>query len=157
VRTFCEGAQKEFELSASEQADIKTGLESLPERYRFEVPKVAYEPMKMPTCPTGLRGRMAVFEVLEMSSELEKIILNDPIESKLWATARAEGMITMREDAMVKAFSKLVPFSEVNTLSTVMLESADDILEPAVETPSDGQKRTQSAGAEVDATDDTSV
>ena len=30
-------------------------------------------------------------------------------------------MLTMQEDALVKAFSKLVPFSEVNTLSRLLI------------------------------------
>ena len=34
-------------------------------------------------------------------------------------------MLTMQEDAMLKAFDKLVPYSEVATLST-LLQSEDD-------------------------------
>ena len=30
-------------------------------------------------------------------------------------------MLTMQEDAMVKAFQKTIPFSEVNTLSSLLL------------------------------------
>ena len=41
----------------------------------------------------------------------------------------------MREDAIIKAFDKRTPFSEVNTLSSLML-AGDDILEaPAKPTP----------------------
>jgi type II secretory ATPase GspE/PulE/Tfp pilus assembly ATPase PilB-like protein len=56
---------------------------------------------------------MAVFEVLEMSSEIEKIVLDNPVDSRIWAAARAQGMLTMQEDAMLKAFDKRIPFSEV--------------------------------------------
>ena len=82
--------------------------------------------MRTPTSPTGLRGRMAVFEVLEMSSAIEKIVLENPVDSHLWAAARSEGMLTMQEDAMMKAFQKQIPFSEVNTLSTLLLSGDEE-------------------------------
>lgn len=126
VRTFCPGAESEVEMSASVRKQIEDQLSTLPEKYRFDIPKTVYEPVRTPTCPTGLRGRMAVFEVLEMSAPIERIILDNPVESKLWAAARAQGMMTMREDAMLKAFNKQVPFSEVNNLSTLMLDVAEE-------------------------------
>lgn len=131
VRTFCPGAEKEVELSESARRDIAADLESLPDQYRFPIPTHAYEAVKTPTCPTGLRGRMAVFEVLEMNSDIERIILESAVESKIWAKARAQGMLTMREDAMLKALDKRIPFSEVNTLRPLMLASDEERVDVA--------------------------
>ncbi len=125
VRTFCPGAEKEVELSASVQEEIRTNLATLPEQYRFPVPNHAFEAVKTPTCPTGMRGRMAVFEVLEMNQEIERIVLTSPVESKLWAKARTQGMLTMREDAIIKALDKKVPFSEINSLRPINLSEED--------------------------------
>ncbi|HTR18700.1 MAG TPA: GspE/PulE family protein [Candidatus Paceibacterota bacterium] len=127
VRTFSEGAEKEVELSPSEIAAIEDDLKLLPEKYRFPVQKKAWEPQKTATSPTGLRGRMAVFEVMEMTPVIERIVLDHPVETKLWAAARAQGMLTMREDAIMKAFAKKIPFSEVNNLSTIMLSEDEDL------------------------------
>ena len=126
VRTLCPGSGKSIEMSASERKDIEQQLTSLPEKYRFDIQKSVYEPEKTATCPTGMRGRMAVFEVLEMSSEIERIILDNPVDSRLWAAARSQGMLTMREDAVVKAFNKVIPFSEVNTLSSLLLSGDEE-------------------------------
>src|SRR3989338_200128 len=122
VRTFGgPDAVGEVPLGASQRKGIETQLESLPAKYRFQIQDTVYEAKRTATCPTGLRGRMAVFEVLEMSSSIEKIVLDNPVDSKLWAAARREGMLTMQEDAMIKAFDKQVPFSEVSGLSTLLL------------------------------------
>ncbi len=121
VRTFCPDGAQEFPIGVSERKHIETQLSSLPAKYRFKIPDVAYEPVRTPTCPTGLRGRMAVFEILGMSTGIEKIVLESPVDSHIWAAARAQGMLTMQEDAMIKAFAKRIPFSEVNTLSTLLL------------------------------------
>ncbi|MDZ4227003.1 MAG: GspE/PulE family protein, partial [Patescibacteria group bacterium] len=55
VSTFCPGAEKEVELSASVRTAIEKQLASLPEKYRFEIPSVAYEAVRTPTCPTGTK------------------------------------------------------------------------------------------------------
>jgi type IV pilus assembly protein PilB len=126
VRTFCPGAEAERALTESERKDIETDLASLPKNHRFPVPTHAFEAQKTPTCPTGMRGRMAVFEVLEMNAQLERIVLENPVESKLWAQARSQGMLTMREDAILKAVNKKVPFSEIQGLRPLMLDIEDE-------------------------------
>lgn len=125
VRTLCDSTGKEVPLSPSERKDIEEQLSTLPEKYRFDVPKSVFEPVRTPTCPTGMRGRMAVFEVMEMSPEIEKVILENPVESKIWAAARKDGMLTMREDAMLKAFAQQIPFSEVNALAGISSDDAE--------------------------------
>lgn len=121
VRTFCEGAAQPTPLTPSSRLSIEQEMMSLPEQYRFPMPDTVYEAARTPSCPTGMRGRMAVFEVLEMNAEIEQIVLKNPIESKLWQVARSNGMMTMREDAIIKAIDKKVPFSEINNLSSLML------------------------------------
>lgn len=121
VRKFCDGAAQETPITPSAKSLIQSEMASLPEQYHFPVKDVVYEAVRTPTCPTGMHGRLAVFEVLEMSPKLEKVVLENPVESKLWEVARAEGMLTMREDAIQKVFEKKVPFSEINSLSSLML------------------------------------
>ncbi|MDO8561730.1 MAG: GspE/PulE family protein [bacterium] len=129
VRTLCPEGAEEIPITPSDRKSIETQMATLPKKYHFDIPNVAYEAKRMPTCPTGLRGRMAAFEVMEMSSEIEKIILDNPVESRLWTAARSQGMLTMREDALIKAFDKQIPFTEVNTLSTLLLAGDEDEVE----------------------------
>ena len=133
VRTLADGNGKEVEISASIKKYIESQFSSLPEKYRFEIAKTAWEPEPTPTSPTGLRGRMAVFEVLEMSSEVERIILESPVESRLWAAARAQGMLTMQEDALMKAFAKHIPFSEVSSVSRLMSGDEEETVKEGVD------------------------
>lgn len=143
VRTFAEGGGAEVELSSSARTKIEAQMSTLPEQYRFPVPGTVWEPSRTETSPTGLRGRMAVFEILEMSPEVEKIVLEDPVDSKLWAVARSQGMLTMQEDAMMKAFAKKVPFSEAEALSAINIEN--DPEEPQKpQTPQSGSELVES-------------
>jgi type II secretory ATPase GspE/PulE/Tfp pilus assembly ATPase PilB-like protein len=51
-----------------------------------------------------------------MDKELEHVVLTTPVEEKVYEAARAKGLITMREDAILKALAGEIPFEEVNTL-----------------------------------------
>jgi len=147
LRTFCEDGAKEIPIGASERKRIEDRLSSLPEQHRFKIPDHAYEPTRTPTCPTGLKGRMAVFEVLEMSPSIEQIILENPVDSRIWKAAREQGMLTMQEDGMLKAFEKHVPLSEVNTLSTLLLAEEDE--KPETEVESTAEPETVAAAGDV--------
>ena len=126
VRTLTPNTGTEVPLSLSNRTNIETQQESLPIQYRFPIPQNVYEPESTPASPTGMHGRMAVFEVLEMSAEIERIVLDSPVDSKIWSIARGQGMLTMQEDAMIKAFQKHIPFSEVSTLSSLVLNTEEE-------------------------------
>jgi len=61
----------------------------------------------------GTKGRIAIFEILSMSRELEKIIVEGPTESKLIAESQRQGMITMKQDGFLKVLQGYVSFEEV--------------------------------------------
>jgi type II secretory ATPase GspE/PulE/Tfp pilus assembly ATPase PilB-like protein len=75
-----------------------------------------YEPQATEDCPTGLSGRTAVFELLEINDELERVVLDGADEAEITDAARQNGMLTMKEDALLKAFDGTVPFEEVGKL-----------------------------------------
>ncbi len=125
VSTLCPGTGEAKELSASDKKSIEEQLATLPAAHRFPIPKTVYEAQRTATCPSGIRGRMAVFEVMEMTPSIEKRILEGNVDSGLWEAARAQGMLTMREDAILKSTQQLIPFSQVNTLSSMMIEATE--------------------------------
>jgi type II secretory ATPase GspE/PulE/Tfp pilus assembly ATPase PilB-like protein len=55
-------------------------------------------------------------EVMEMNKEIEQIILRNGSEIELAKAARASGVLSMKEDAIIKAFKRMIPFEEVGTL-----------------------------------------
>jgi type II secretory ATPase GspE/PulE/Tfp pilus assembly ATPase PilB-like protein len=61
-----------------------------------------------------------------MNKKLEEVILKNPIEEKVYAEARSQGMFTMREDAIMKALQGEIPFEEVNTLGGELFPEVDE-------------------------------
>lgn len=61
----------------------------------------------------GVVGRLALFEIFEMTTELERIISEGPTEHKILEEANRQGMITLRQDGVLKSLKGLVSVEEV--------------------------------------------
>jgi len=118
VRKLCPGAGEAVPVSDSIRKLLEEEFADLPESAKKDIPefKHIYHAKPTPDCPNGTRGRLAVFEFLEMDADLEQVVLKNPVEESVYAAARAKGMYTMREDAIMKALAGEIPFEEVNTL-----------------------------------------
>jgi len=118
VSMLCPGSGKPIPVDGSIKVMIDKQFADLPAQYRSEIPfaDTVYEPTPTSECPKGVRGRMAVMEVFKMDKDIESVILKNPTELEISKVLRSKGMITMREDALIKAFQKVIPFEEVNKL-----------------------------------------
>ncbi|MES3030893.1 MAG: ATPase, T2SS/T4P/T4SS family [Patescibacteria group bacterium] len=118
VGKFPEGGGKPIPVDGSIKMMIDKQFADLPERYKKDIPfsDTVYGITPTPDCPRGTRGRIAVFEVFTMDKEIESAILTSPTELEISKILRQKGMLTMKEDAMLKAFKKVIPFEEVNKL-----------------------------------------
>jgi type IV pilus assembly protein PilB len=62
---------------------------------------------------SGFSGRMAVFESLEVTKSLSEIILGSPSELKIGIEAKRQGIITMKQDGIIKALQGTTTIEEV--------------------------------------------
>jgi type IV pilus assembly protein PilB len=61
----------------------------------------------------GTKGRIAAFETLFMTPGLEAVIVDRPTESAILKEAQRQGMITMRQDGIIKALKGIVGLDDV--------------------------------------------
>jgi type IV pilus assembly protein PilB len=74
----------------------------------------AYEPVGCGRCTqSGYRGRIGLFSVMEMSNELKELTVDGASEAVLTATAREQGMLTLREDGLLKVRAGITSVAEV--------------------------------------------
>jgi type IV pilus assembly protein PilB len=97
-------------------------LSGLPEQVKKDVniPDViyVYKPKGCPKCNMkGEKGRLGIFEVLKMTPELEKIIIEEPTEQRISDEAKRQGMISMRQDGVIKAVRGDISIEEVFRVS----------------------------------------
>jgi type IV pilus assembly protein PilB len=82
----------------------------------FEVPRgiSAFEPGGCVQCAqSGYKGRTGVYEVMAMSDELGRLILDGGRYDELLAAARAQGMRTLREAGLAKVAQGITSVAEV--------------------------------------------
>ena len=118
VPTLCQDSKEAVPIDAAIKVMVDKEMENIPSQIRqtINVPGAIYRAKRSATCPGGTRGRVAVFEVMPMTRELEKVILTNPSDAEISRVARDNGLVTMREDALLKAFEGIVPFEEVSKL-----------------------------------------
>jgi type II secretory ATPase GspE/PulE/Tfp pilus assembly ATPase PilB-like protein len=63
---------------------------------------------------TGYRGRTGIFELLVMSESIRKLLRSHASAGEIKTQAIAEGMVTMKQDGMLKAKEGITTLSEVS-------------------------------------------
>lgn len=118
VRTICPESKEPIPVEGAIKMMIDKEFESLPTEFKKEIqiPSEVYHAKPVPTCSSGTKGRVGVFEMFAVDREIQSIILNSPTENDIFKLARSRGMLTMKEDAFLKAFAGIIPFEEVNRL-----------------------------------------
>lgn len=118
VPKICVDSKEEVPLDGGLRVMVEKQFEDMPVDFRekIQIPDKTYRGVKSPSCPSGVKGRLGVFEVIKTSPELEHVILTNPVEEEIYKLERGKGFISMKEDAMLKAFKGLLPFEEVSKL-----------------------------------------
>ncbi len=118
ARKSCPNAVQEVPMEESTREYITNQFKDMPPEYMAKLPigDKMMQTTSAPDCPGGTKGRIAVFEMFNIDKELQRLILEKPNEQDLYAHLRSKGMITMREDAILKSLRGEIPFQDVYTL-----------------------------------------
>jgi type IV pilus assembly protein PilB len=115
VRRVHPSARHQIPMDESTRQFIKKEFADLtPEEVaRLNVPDTMYEIRPSSEAPSGTKGRIAVFEMYAVDKDVQQVILKTPTEPELYKITRAKGMLTMREDALMKALRGEVNIQDV--------------------------------------------
>jgi type IV pilus assembly protein PilB len=115
VRKLCEKCKKKVRAKKEIKELISKELEGVEEiEEKLKEPLYIYEPQGCPECAKeGFSGRIGIFEVLEMTPEIESLILKEPSETKIREEAKKQKIITMRQDGFLKVLEGITTVEEV--------------------------------------------
>jgi len=115
---ICPGGGKPIPIEGSIKMMVEKQLAGVPAEMRKDIPKSGYLYQAEPTpdYPTGVSGRIAVFEVLEMNQDVEGAVLRSASETEILQLGRKQGMLTMKEDALIKCMDRIIPLRDVEDL-----------------------------------------
>jgi len=117
VGRLCESCKEEVGPAPEVASIISNELGKLPVALKEAQYKPPYKVSRSRGCEVchnkGVAGRVALFEAFSMTRELEEIIQSSPTEGRIRDEARRQGMVTMRQDGILKALQGMVSIEEV--------------------------------------------
>ena len=118
VSKLCDSCKRKIPATEAVNQMIRKEISLLPEATRKNLPyKEPYTIYEAPGCKVckgkGRTGRLGIFEVLEMTSELSNIVSESISETKIKEVAKSQGMITLRQDGILKSLDGLISLDEV--------------------------------------------
>ena len=117
VRKLCPDCKRKVKPKKEVKDLILKEIENLPSLIKLPASPqdlYIYEAEGCKNCNFGgYSGRVATFEILEMTDQLSDIIFKEPSEAKIAEEAKRQGMITMRQDGILKILSGLTTPEEV--------------------------------------------
>jgi len=110
---------KDLELkSLSKYCDLQSVLKVLKEE-KIAKPKDSlksipfYKPKPSKDCPEGYKGRIGIYEVLNVTESIKELIVKRANTDQVQQRAQKEGMRTMIEDGFIKAAQGITSIEEV--------------------------------------------
>ena len=73
-----------------------------------------------PQTPGGYQGRAGIYEVMEVSENIQQLIIKRATAHEVQKVAMQEGMITMKQDGYLKALTGITTIEEVNRVASDM-------------------------------------
>ena len=118
VRRICPKCKEEMKVPQALMDEIKREIDLIPKNNKRDLARVRpemklYHGVGCPDCNQGYRGRVGLFEVLRMTEEVEELAIAKKSANEIKAAAQADGMITMRQDGILKCLEGATTIDEV--------------------------------------------
>ena len=118
VRRLCENCKKRVVAKGKAKDLILEQIRTLPPniRKKIKIPKPLYiwQATGCKKCnQRGYSGRIGIFEVLQMTDRLAEIISKRPSEAEIQKEASRQGMMTMKQDGILKVLKGITTIEEV--------------------------------------------
>lgn len=124
LRRLCPACKIKSKPGPAEEKIIKDGISQMPEEVSGGLAKT-FSVFKASAggCAEcrgkAYKGRIAIFEVFEMTDEVEKIVLTGLSEAALKEESKRQGMLTMFQDGLLKVIEGMVSLEELLEVAEV--------------------------------------
>ncbi len=119
VRKICEKCRTSYDFDTSELAN-KDRQDAVKKYFGTKKTHRMYKGKGCSACNnTGYKGRIGIFEVLNMSNEIKEIVMTNPSSDAVWNLARKAGTTTFFEDGIEKVKAGITTLDEVFRVAPV--------------------------------------
>jgi type IV pilus assembly protein PilB len=123
ARRFCPACSVLKPIEASVKEELTKSLDFIKHvqpSLKLEIPEQLPQAPGCEVCShTGYKGRISIIEVVEVDTEMRDLILNKASSIKMIESARRRGMLTMREDGIIKVIRGITSLAEIHRVTAV--------------------------------------
>ena len=121
VRKICEKCKEELKVPESVRDAFKEEIEKSQNKelqaYKNKELKF-YKGKGCGNCIGGYKGRIGLFEILKMSAKIEELAVSRSPATAIKEQAIKEGMLTMKEDGIIKVLKGITTIDEILRVTT---------------------------------------
>jgi type II secretory ATPase GspE/PulE/Tfp pilus assembly ATPase PilB-like protein len=115
TRRLCKFCKKEVVLEGDAQMVIETVINSIVDKTLIPAERSKmWLAVGCEKCnKTGYKGRVGVYEAVLTDQKVEDVVESNPSEREIWAAAKEQGILTMKQDGILKILSGMTSLSEL--------------------------------------------
>ncbi|MEK7609892.1 MAG: GspE/PulE family protein [Patescibacteria group bacterium] len=121
VRKLCEFCKKEVVVEGNYRKEIEDTVAGIEDKSL-----VPTERTKMWTAvgcekcnKTGFKGRIGIYEAILSDEKIENAVEINPSEREIWAAAKGQGILTMKQDGVLKVLKGITSVEELERVITI--------------------------------------
>ncbi len=120
LRRVCSACKEEYASSPEELEKIKKALANLPKTVAIPEITSSLKLARGKGCPlcnqTGYKGRVGIYEIIHVDSELEKLITKSPSHAEILDILTKKDFVSMYQDGMLKAVQQVTTIAELESI-----------------------------------------
>ena len=122
VRKLCNKCKKQITLEGRDQKEIEDTLASIEDKSLIpENRTIIYTPVGCEACnKTGYKGRVGLYEAILTDDKVENAVELNPSEREIWASAKGQGLLTMKQDGVIRILNGITSLSELERVITII-------------------------------------
>jgi type IV pilus assembly protein PilB len=118
LRKLCESCKKKVPLEAKDEEKLREQTRAIRERFQLPAADATlsiFGPVGCAECNNiGYKGRIGVYEVFEVTRDMERLILDEASVTDIRDLAIKEGMVTMLQDGYLKVIQGITSIEEIH-------------------------------------------
>ncbi len=115
VRVLCPSCKKEILIEGENQKEIESTVAVIEEKSIIPNDRSKmYTAVGCEKCNgTGYKGRVGIYEAIVTDKKIEDAVEMNPSEREIWIAAQGQGILTMKQDGVLKVLSGVTSIEEL--------------------------------------------
>lgn len=121
VRKLCEFCKKEVAIEGTTKENIEKTVAEIEDKAQIPTDRTKmWTHVGCEKCnKTGYKGRVGIYEAIRTSEKVENAVESNPSEREIWAAAKGQGVMTMRQDGTLKILAGVTSMEELERVITL--------------------------------------